>query len=142
MFKLKQIQYKSNNAPEIEKKYLKYQIKGEMDAIYHLKDGLLTNDTDDTTRSGTLYVGLEDLDPLAPFRNIKCYRITKDMIFKIRFYVSGVTPTEGMRLKLKTNSVSGYIALQTDTDGTGEAVIVGLDNYAATRDILIRFDKV
>ncbi len=142
MFKLKQIQFKSNNAPDIEKKSLKYQLSSTKDSIFHMYGGTLTNDTEDTSRSGVLYLCLDEMDTISLPRFVKCFRITNDMIFKVRFYASGVTPTEGMRLKLKTNATGGYTMLQYDTGNIGEALVVGTDNYASTKNILIRFDKV
>lgn len=139
MFKLKQIQYNRYNAPEIEKRKVKLGLAAEKETVFRLYNGNLTNESEDSAKSGALYMVLDAVGASDKERYVSCYRITSDMLISVRFFASGVTPTEGMRFKLSGTSTGGYNAL-TYSAGEGEVIAVGTENYAKTKNILVRFD--
>lgn len=139
MFKLKKIQNKGCNAPEMEKKKLKLGLAAEKETIFRLYNGYLTNETEDTQKTGTLYLVTEARGANDADRGVSCYRITPDMLMRVRFYAAGVTPKEGMRFKLSGKSAGGYNAL-TYSEGAGEVIAVETDDYAQTKTILVRFE--
>ena len=140
MFKLKKIFNKHNNAPELEIQRMDYDSIDERDIIYCFHDGMLTSRRPENGDTALFYMACETVNPNDPFRLVKCYRITSDMLFEAHCS-SALEPKCGQRFVLVADTQgNGFSRVETatdDQDSDGYYAEISND-WKNTKKVLVR----
>ncbi len=126
--------------PEIEIRKIGYEYNAHPYTVFRLHEGELINGSNEGVNSGEFYLCLDQRAYEDRDKNVRCFRITPDMIFKVYHNESGTIVADGQYLMLSSDSGNNGLEHFTGKNLTvRDAVIVSAAEYNTNHIIYIRF---
>ncbi len=140
MIKLVKILNKNNNAPETEIQYVTPDTRVTVGSIFTLCNNYLTCEANNSAHEGEHYYCLESFvaDKIRP---VKCFRITKDMVFSAKPKDGKHNPGERLSFVF-TSPDDGYTEISETGNGYRDIMVISNVNYDVDGTVMFILDKL